>query len=131
MNAPTRRLLPFLIVFLLVNIVVISAWKMLADYGINNYVILAANGLFFLSNVVVFFIQKNALSNTNPNVFIRSVMSGMMIKMFLCVIAVLAYTLLSGPAFNKKAVFISMFLYLIYLAAEVIALTRLNKQHNA
>ena len=131
MNPASRLLIPFLFIFAAINIVVSIFWQQLLNFGVNNYVLLGANALILLLCIVVFFIQKKALANKNPNVFVRSVLSGMMIKMFSCVIAVLVYTLSSGDAFNKKAVFISMLLYLVYLAAEVIAISKLNKRENA
>lgn len=131
MNFPSRLLVPFVIVFVCIFIVILAGWKFFSSYGIDNYVLIAANTLFFLVSILVFFIQKKALKNANPNVFIRSIMSGMMVKMFFCIVAVLIYTLVTGDGFNKKAVFISMFFYLIYLAAEVKVLMKLNKQHNA
>ena len=92
---------------------------------------ICANLLFLLTAVLVFFMQKKALANSNPNVFIRSIMTGMLIKMFSTVTAVFAYVIFAGNGFNKKAVFISLFLYLIYLAAEVIAISGENKKRNA
>ena len=86
--------------------------------------------LFMGVGLLVFFMQKNALNNKNPNVFIRSVMAGMMIKMFSTVLAVLAYVVLVGPTYNKNAVFISLFMYLLYLAAEVFAISKVNSKKN-
>ena len=71
------------------------------------------------------------MQHSNPNVFIRSVMAGMMIKMFIVIVAVIAYVLLSGKSFNKPAIFISLLLYLVYLAVEVAAVMKLNKRKNA
>jgi hypothetical protein len=131
MNISSRLLAPFFIVFICLSLIIIACWKLLPQYNIDGYVLFFANVYFLLICLLVFFIQKKALGNANPNVFIRSVMSGMMIKMVLCVAAVLAYTLLIKEDFNKKAVFLSLFFYLVYLAAEVKALMKLNKQHNA
>jgi heme/copper-type cytochrome/quinol oxidase subunit 4 len=54
-----------------------------------------------------------------------------MIKMFLCIIAVMAYVVAAGKAVNKISIFIAMFFYLIYLAVEVVILMKMNKQKNA
>lgn len=128
MSIATKALAPFLIIFFVVNIIVGAAWNPLVRMGMDNYVLLGANALFLLMNILVFFIQKKALTNANPNVFIRSIMSGMMIKMFLCVIAVLIYTVSIGDKFNKSSVFVSLLLYLVYLGVEVMVMTRLNKK---
>ena len=71
------------------------------------------------------------MKNANPNVFVRSVMGSMMIKMFIVVGVVFAYVAFSGGHYNKRGVFISLFFYLIYLAVEVYAVMKLNNQKNA
>jgi hypothetical protein len=129
MNVSSRMLIPVFIVFAVLNILIFAFKSYLESKQINISVLLVANAFFMLLSVIVFFLQKKALRNPNPNVFVRSVMSGMMIKMVLCVIAVLIYTLSAGDQFNKRSVFIALFLYLFYLAAEVKSLTKLNQQN--
>ncbi len=131
MSPTARFLLPLLSLFAILTVIIFSLKSTLLNYGVDANVLLAANGIFLLINILVFLYQKQALTNSNPNVFIRSVMAGMMIKMFVCAIAVLGYVVLVGKDYNKKAVFISMFLYLIYLAVEVATLMRLNNNRNA
>ena len=131
MSPTARFLLPLLSLFAIITIMIFFLKNALTRYGIDASVLLAANGIFLLINILVFLYQKQAITNANPNVFIRSVMAGMMIKMFVCAIAVLGYVVLIGKDYNKKAVFISMFLYLIYLAVEVATLMRLNNNRNA
>ena len=125
-----KMLLPLLIIFIVLTIFILSATNLWQKYNIDANVLLGANFLFMGTGLLVFFIQKNALINKNPNVFIRSVIAGMMIKMFSTVLAVLAYVVLVGPTYNKKAVFISLFMYLIYLGAEVIAISKVNSNKN-
>lgn len=125
-----KMLLPLLIIFIVLTIFITSATNLWQKYNIDKNVLLGANFLFMGTGLLVFFMQKNALTNKNPNVFIRSVIAGMMIKMFSTVLAVLAYVVLVGPTYNKQAVFISLFMYLIYLAAEVIAISKVNSNKN-
>ena len=129
MTASTRFIYPLLVVFTVLSGVIVVFSKALEKSGVDAAVLLGANGLFFLTNLLVFFIQKKALSNSNPNVFVRTVIAGMMIKMFTCAIAVIAYVSIVGPSYNTKAVFISLFIYLIYLAVEVGTIMRLNKRN--
>jgi hypothetical protein len=75
--------------------------------------------------------QKRALKNTNPNVYVRSVMGGMMIKMAIVVVAVAIYVIALKDNFSKMSVFAAMFLYLIYLGVEVRLATKLNTKKNA
>lgn len=125
-----KMLLPLLLIFISVNAFILLTPALWLKYHIDQDVLIYANLIFLLTGILVFFIQKKALTNSNPNVFIRSIMSGMLIKMFTTVIAVFAYVIAAGKGFDKKAVFISLFLYLIYLAAEVIAISQQNKKRN-
>ena len=75
--------------------------------------------------------QVKAMQDSNPNVFIRSVMTGMIIKVFACILAVVAYYFLSRELFNKPAVYISMIIYIIFLTVEVRTIMKLNKTKNA
>jgi hypothetical protein len=123
--------MPLVLVFVFINALLMLLKARLAKWGIDQEVLIIANLLFFSISVLVFFMQRKALSNPNPHAFVRSVMGGMMIKMFVCIIAVVTYVILSGNAYNKPAVFCSLFLYLIYLAVEVGTIMKLNKKPNA
>ncbi len=131
MKAKRNLLLPLLLVFIICNGVFISAKTLLAKWGIDNGVLIIANSLFLLLALITFFIQQRALQNKNPNVFIRSVMAGMMIKMFTCIIAIFIYWFIMKDKFSKASVIAAMFVYLIYLVIEVMLITKLNRQKNA
>ncbi len=131
MNPRYKVLLPLLISFLILTAIIFSAKLFYTDNLIDFTVITWANCLFFLISLFVFRMQHTAMQNSNPNVFIRSVMTGMIIKVFACLTAVIAYYFLSGRLFNKPAVYISMILYIIYLVVEVRTIMKLNKSKNA
>ena len=131
MSSSSRFLLPLFSIFVIITALIFVLKTILSRYNVDTNVLLAANLIFLLTNIIVFVFQHKALSNPNPNVFIRSVIAGMMIKMFVCAIAVVAYVVAIGDSYNKKAVFISLFFYLIYLAVEVAILMRLNNRKNA
>jgi quinol-cytochrome oxidoreductase complex cytochrome b subunit len=131
MSSSSRFLLPLFSLFSVISLLIFFFNALLTKFGVDSYVLMAANIIFLLSNAIVFLFQYKALNHSNPNVFIRSVIAGMMLKMFVCAIAVLGYVVITGNSYNKKGVFISLFFYLIYLAAEVTILMRLNKRKNA
>ena len=131
MNQRFGPLFPLVVIFILFSVIFILAGLFFTTTGVDFMVLIAANCLFFLVSLVAYKIQRKAMDNSNPNVFIRSVMGGMMLKMLICVAAVMAYVLLSGIHFNKPAVYISMVLYLVYLSAEVAIMMKLNKSKNA
>ena len=131
MNFSFKAVLPLFITFFVLTVIIFAANFLYAEKGIDYVVVMGANCLFFLISLLVFRIQYLAMYNSNPNVFIRSVMGGMLIKVFGCVIAVVAYYFISGPAFNKPAVYASMVIYIIYLVVEVRTIMKLNKTKNA
>lgn len=130
MKSQAKELLPFILLYIIFNNFFLFGKGWLAVYGIDHLVMIVANSLIFILNVLVYSMQRRALRNTNPNVFVRSVMAGMMIKMAVCVVALIIYALAFRKTFSKMSVFASMFLYLIYLFAEVRAAGKLNKQKN-
>jgi len=131
MNPGIKVLLPLFITFLVLSILIFTAKILYADGRVDHMVVMAANCLFFLISLFVFRMQYKAMHNSNPNVFIRSVMAGMIIKVFACLIAVVAYYFLSRETFNKPAVYISMIIYIIFLTVEVRTIMKLNKSKNA
>jgi hypothetical protein len=122
-----KILMPVYIIFAALTCFILLANSLWIKYNVDKNVLLAANILFLITSLLVFLMQKKALTNTNPNVFVRSIIAGMMIKMFSTAIAVLAYVLIVGKGYNTSAVFLSLFMYLIYLGAEVLAISKVNK----
>lgn len=124
---------PLFSVFIIIGVMSIFLKEFVKRNHINIdvEVLQAANIILYILSLITLNLQIKAMKNTNPNVFIRSVMGSMIIKMFIVVAIVFAYTIFSGDHFNKRAIFISLFFYLIYLAVEVYALMKLNKQKNA
>ncbi len=131
MSAFNRFLYPLLAVFIILSAAIFVCSSMLQKAGFDTRILLVANALFFLMNLGIFLLQKKALSNKNPNVFIRTVMAGMMIKMLTCAIIVIVYVSKAGPGYNRKSVFTALFIYLIYLAVEVSTVMKLNRRNNA
>ena len=131
MNPRYKDLLPLFITFLILTAIIFLLKIFYTGKNIDHAVLIGANCLFFLVSLFVFRMQYRAMHDSNPNVFIRSVMAGMIIKVFTCITAVVAYYFLSGTMFNKPAVYISMVIYIIFLTVEVRTIMKLNKQKNA
>ena len=123
--------LPLIFTFVVILLLLLVTFLFFNDLNIDFKVILVANCLFFTISLFVFRIQHKAMKDPNPNIFIRTVMGGMMIKMGIVAAAVILYVLLNRKSFNKASVFIALLLYLIYLGVEVASVMKLNKQRNA
>ncbi|MEP7238776.1 MAG: hypothetical protein ABI685_12950 [Ferruginibacter sp.] len=131
MNFSFKAVFPLFITFFVLTAIIFAANIFYTNKGIGYTVVMGGNCLFFLISLFVFRMQYLAMYNANPNVFIRSVMGGMIIKVFACVMAVIAYYFISGATFNKPAVYASMVIYIVYLVVEVKTIMKLNKTKNA
>ena len=131
MNQRSNVLMPLQITFILFAAVIVLTWLIWKDSKVDFVVLLGANVLFFLVSVLAFKMQYKAMHDSNPNVFIRKVMTTMLLKMAVALGAVMAYVLIAGQSFNKPAVYISMLIYVVYLVVEVGLVMKLNKRKNA
>jgi hypothetical protein len=129
-NKP-KLFLPLVFLFIFLNGLFIAAPAFFQKMGINYTVLIIANALFFLINLISFLLLQRALQLNNPNVFMRSVMASTMIKMGVAAAAFLIYILVFRKTINKPAIYLSILLYFIYLAAEVAIVLKMNKQKNA
>ncbi|MEX0636407.1 MAG: hypothetical protein WD135_06540 [Ferruginibacter sp.] len=131
MNTFLKLIRPLLIVFILLTGIIFATAEMIEKYNADKNTLLIANVLLLVLFILVLLLQKNALKHINPNVWMRTVMLGMMFKMLICAIAVLVYVKTIGDDYNKKSVIIALFFYLIYLFVEVKTMTKLNPGKNA
>lgn len=98
------------------------------SWGFNTEVLIMGNALLCIITIASFFVAKSGLKHKNPNVFVRSVMGSIMVKMFLCVIIAFIYISVNKQGLNKPALFTCMGLYLVYTFTEVYVLMKLAKQ---
>jgi hypothetical protein len=130
-NKNNRPLLIFTVIFLLATVVLLILKSLLNTGNINYTVLLAGNAILFLVTLISYNLYRKALLHNNVQAFLRLVYSGMLLKMVICIAAVLVYVLVAGHSVNKIAIFGCFGLYFIYTFAEVKTLMNLSKQKNA
>ena len=131
MLSKLKFFLPIIYLFIALSLFIFLFSAILNLPGIDGTVLMVANIFFLLLTLIVFLLQQKALKNINPNVFVRSVLGGVLIKIFACILAIFVYRFFFKNSFSKMSVFIAMFFYLFYLATEVAVLLKMNKQKNA
>jgi len=129
MNTQRRFVLILSVIFVFISILILIGKSLLSKWEMDPVILLCGNALLFVVSLGIFLLQGKALKNANPNVFIRSIMSGMMIKMLIAGVAVVIYAVASGEHFSKLAVVGFLILYVIYLVAEVTAIMKLSKSN--
>ncbi len=130
-SSPAASFLPLISLFLLGSLLVWLSVDWLKQYGIFPGVLMVANVIFFLLSMLVHRMQIKSARHKNPNVFVRSVLGGTMIKMAVVLMALGIYALAFRSFFNKASVFVSMGWYLVYLIVEVHTSMKLNQSRHA
>ena len=130
-NAFVKKALPFVYLFIVLNTSLLLFGKMLDAIKIDHLVIIGANILLFLISIITLTMHLKAIKNANPNVFSRSIMGGTIIKMFGLGAAVVIYIIQAGKNMSVYAIFVSMFLYVLYTFLEVKIALQLNQKPNA
>lgn len=122
-----KRLSGLLLVFVLICLLAFFFKNELAKVKMDYRVILFANALLFVLSVFSLSIHTKALSNSNPNVFVRGVMIANVLKILGLAAAALIYISVAGKATSANAVFASLFLYIIYTWVEKRETIRMSK----
>jgi hypothetical protein len=116
--------LPVVLVFIILNGFFLTGKNMLQQWGANQDVLIVGNLVLFVITLISFWLAQRGLKNTNTHVFIRSIIGGIMIKLFVSVIAAFIYIAIFKKNINKPALFACMGLYLVYTFLEVSVLTK-------
>ena len=126
-----RPFMPVVFLFLILNAFFIAGRTMLQRWNADQNVLIIGNALLFIITLVSFLLAQRGLKNTNTHAFIRAIIGGIMIKLFVFVIAAFIYISIFKKEINKPALFTCMGLYLVYTFFEVSVLTKQLKQANA
>jgi hypothetical protein len=118
----------FLVFFILGSVIFLLQTPGFIRFHFDNALLWAANLFFFLLSLITLALQIKSMKNKNPNVFIRSVMGGILIKMFGSLLAVFVYVIYNDYKFDKGSMFLGLCFYLFYLMAEVTTLMKLNRK---
>lgn len=124
-----KAIVPLFIFFMAVNSFCLLFKNWLDAKGIDHIVLGIGNCILFFLSVIIYFMQKKSLQNPNPNVFVRIVMAGTLIKLVVIACAVSIYLLIAGKNKSNYAIVASMALYFVYTFIEVKTVSRLNKEH--
>lgn len=116
---------PLFILFILVNILIVGFKKSLANADYDVEFIWVANLVIFLLSIMGYYLQLRGVGSANFNHFLRGIYSSLLMKMFIIIGALVIYIAVGGGKVNTPAVLISMGLYLIYTAIEVIQLMKI------
>jgi hypothetical protein len=116
----TRLLNPItFFIFLPITILLVVLYNKIIQAHLDPVVLIVGNVILYLiTAVAVYFHQRGSLDK-NPNVFFRAVYASMLLRMFICIIAVVFYAILSGNSINKYSLLLCFVFYFVYVFVEV------------
>jgi hypothetical protein len=126
-----KSIQPLAIIFITLVLFFLTAKPYFNSWGLQFFVLMVINVLFYILSCTTYFMQVKAMQNKNPNVYFRTVMMAMLLKMFITITALLVCITQNKNAITKPTLFLTMLVYFIYLAAEVRMANKMNKQKNA
>jgi hypothetical protein len=120
--------LPILFFFIFVNAFLVAGKGFLAKWNIDQSVAIGGNLLLFIVTFLSLYFYKRAMTHASTAGFLRNTYSGIMIKLFACMIVVLIYAVSVNGNVNQGALFTCIFLYMVYAFIEMRSLMRGNKE---
>ena len=124
-----KALRPIYILFSIINIIALVLYKQLKSTGIDTDVLLWGNIFVFALTIVSFYMLNKGLNAKTTFNFMSAVYGSFMMKLVVGAAAVVIYVLYAGEQKNLPAVFVSMFLYLLYTFFEIKGLFELLKKN--
>jgi len=88
-------------------------------WGIDYRVLLTGNLLLFLATVVSFLLYSKGLHSRNMQAFIRVMYGSLLVKFFVCLVAVMIYAMIERAGVNRNGIFGCFILYVLYTFLEV------------
>lgn len=125
-----RAFVPVIVIFLAVNAILLTGRPWLNRLKADQEALLAGNLLLFAITVLSYLLSQKGLKHPNPHAFVRAVYTGIMIKLFVCIVAAFIYISAAGANLNKPALFTCMGLYLVYTFTEVSLLMKQLSKKN-
>lgn len=129
-NDKRRILLIPMFIFIFFNALFLVERGLLIRHGFDQLLLVGGNVFLFILTMIALGIQLQGLNSVNPNVFVRSVYTVMIVKLFIVAITGLVYIYWNRQHLNKRGLFVIMGLYVVYTAFEIGGLMKiLRKKH--
>lgn len=116
---------PILWLFIFINALLIVFKISMSKAGFDVDFVLIANVILFILSALGFYIQHQQLKSPNPNAFVRGIYGSTLLKLMVIMAALLIFIVASGGTVNKKAIFLSMAIYVLYTTIEVVLLMKM------
>lgn len=118
-KATGRSFLPIVLTFIVLNLLLLVFGPLPAEWATDYRVLLWGNVLLFTVTFLSYYLYVKGLRNANAHFFVRMMLGSLLIKMLVCLVAVLIYAMLAGKDVNRNGILGCVILYLLYTYLEV------------
>lgn len=122
-----KSITPLVIAFLVIGALILIFRHQLQARGVDWEVLSGGNLFIYVITIVSMHLLNKGMNAEHTQAFLRHAYSGILLKLFACAIAAFIYIAASGDNFNKKALLISMILYLVYSFIEMRVVLKQSK----
>ena len=121
-----KKKLPFFYVltglYLVIWVILQGTGGRLQAWGVNRTVLQGAHLLVWLTTLLTYRMASGSFSNPNPQVSVRAILGGLLIKFFVFAMAAFVYIFYQKKQVNIPALSGGALLYALYTALEIRAL---------
>ena len=128
-NTVFRSFRPLILLFIIISALTITGRAWLSRWNVDGNVLIVGNLVLFAATALSFFLFSRSLGTKNAQAIVRTVYTGVLSKMIVCLLTVFIYISIAGKGVNKAGIFGCMLLYLLYTTVEVAILMKLSKQN--
>jgi len=122
-----RPFLVFALLFLFFTGVFFLFKALFPDLSFNLSVVLTGNLILLMATLLSFVFYKRSLVNSRGAYIVRMMYTAMLVKMFICLVAITAYIIAKRSTIDKTAIVICFGLYLIYTFVELSVLMQMSR----
>jgi len=119
MNNNKKAFLPFVLVFVFINLLALGLSGLMSAWHIVKWVVVGANTILFLISLYNVYQHLKVVQQNNPHAMVREVMGSTVIKLFVLGTAAFIYLYNAGEQKNINGLFIGMGLYILYTWMDV------------
>ncbi|ATL49622.1 hypothetical protein COR50_21950 [Chitinophaga caeni] len=116
--------------FLLISAALFVLKPQLLEQQAHFEVLLAGNFIMACITALSYHLNIKGMHAENNHAFVRLVYASTFSKLFLCLIGITIYVLLTKDHISKLSIFILLGFYLVYTVVETISLYALGKKKN-
>jgi len=127
---PVKLYVPIILAFVVVNGLLITGKSWLAKLGIDQAVAIIGNLVLFIATFLSLFLYERAMTHATTAGFLRNTYSGLIVKLLVCLFAVVIYAMVARNNINKQGIFACVFFYFLYTIIEMRSLARRNKERS-